>query len=164
MVCLAGAPSLCYAFRTGAGLISLEEGDDRHRPGVMVSMGYGAWESRFFYVARSFGPVLERSSLLTVAGLYPLPVSRYVQALTGMAVLNESTDITYTISDANFDKSDSRYNVGLLLGLRATAELTKTVFFQLGWDAAIFPAGIAGGLFLSTGRKQILFTGMGIRW
>lgn len=152
------------ALTTGFGLMALEEGDDRYRPGIMVQLSNGAFDTRIYYSSREFGPVFESSGLWSITGGFPVPISSWLFAHTGIAILQENTRIAYTLNDSSFDKSDTRYNLGMALGLRLKNQLTKDIHFEAGWDAFLFPAGVTGGILLSTGRKQIFYLGSGVRW
>lgn len=155
---------LALAFSTGVGLTAMEEGDDRYRPGVMVQFNSGSFDARLYYSSREFGPVFESTGLLSVTGGFPVPISSWLFAHTGIGILQEKTKIAYTLNDSSFDKSDVRYNLGMALGLRLKSHLTKDVHFEAGWDSFLFPAGVTGGILLSTGRKQIIFLGSGVQW
>lgn len=143
----------------------MEEGDNRLRPGVLASISHGTWDGRVYYCARSYGPVLEQLTLLALTGSFSLPSVSWLSARYGLGLLEEHTSIHYSNTmDQGKSRAESRYNLGVALGLRASFIISGDVYVEGGWDSYLFPAGLSGGLFLATGRKEVIYLGSGIRW
>lgn len=154
----------CFGVNSAVGLLLVEESDDRPRPGIMLQLGDKNYESRFFYYARTFGPVVEHSWLLTFANNFPLPIMKHLFGSMGFVLLQESTYISFASRDRDFNTREDRFNLGGYLGLHWTYQYWNRWFLQFGWDASLFPAGTTGGILLATGRKQLITFSTGYRW
>ena len=157
-------PERARGFEAGLGLIAMEEGDDRHHPGIFLRTSHDIYDGRLCYYSRRFGPVFQSVTLVAFAGSLPVPVLPWLTARAGVAVLRETTVITYKPIHDGFNRSERHYNAGLVLGLRASGHIGSYFYFEGGWDSHLFPAGLIGGLFLATGRKQVIYFGSGVRW
>lgn len=153
-----------HAVETGAGIVGIESGDDRHQPGVFGSINFSGYDARLYYCSQKFGPVFQSAALASFVRDISLPFTPWVVARTGFGVLEEFTRISFAAEQQGFDRSERRYNLGLALGLRVSGYVSSSVFIEGGWDSYLFPAGITGGLFLATGRKQMIYLGSGVRW
>lgn len=142
----------------GAGIAAVEESDDRQRPSYALHAGFHPfYYSRLFYYGRDFGPVEERTTLISFNRRLGLFRSNYLKAGIGGAILSERTTISYNKEeDKPFEKDENKFNAGLYTGIYWEMSLNKPYYLSAGWEAAIFPAGLNGGLLLATGRKQFL--------
>lgn len=152
------------AFDLGAGIAAAEEGDGRFRPATTLAYSPNqAYDGKFFYYGRTFGPVSESTGLLTVnQRAYPFGNPAIAIDL-GIAILNETTKVVFN-DEAYKDQSisESRWNGGLFTGFYWRIGTKSPFFVDFGWEAGIFPAGASGGLFLATGRKQFFSAQVGI--
>ncbi len=162
---LALISSRSFALEISGGISAAEEGDDRYRPALSVGVSpTPLWQMRGFYFGRSYGPVDEGTALVSVARKAAFFRSPYFSAAMGLAVLNESTTITYASDqDAAQNLAESRWNAGIFTGIYATLGSKGPLFVSTAWEAAIFPAGLSGGLFLANGRKQFFSAQLGFR-
>lgn len=157
-------PDAAQAWESAFGLVMIEESDDRIRPGLLLHLGLKGLESQVFYYGRSFGPVQESTGILSLARSFPVPKMRDFFAATGLALLREDVRIDFGESYQEFNRDEQGYNLGLFFGLRWVNHFWKKWFLQIAWSSAVFPAGLSGGLFLATGRKQLIFSSLGYRW
>lgn len=145
------------------GLSALEEGDDRYRPGFHIHFGWNAYSLRYFFFQQSFGPVRQRTHLLTGSRSFPIPGFEILSARFGLATLLENTRIRYASDiDQRFDRDQNPFNLGFLLGICWEYKNNGPLRLQAAWETALYPAGLIGGLLLSTGRKQMLSFSAGV--
>jgi hypothetical protein len=145
-----------------AGFSAIEEGDDRLRPGALVHVGVNdAYRGRLHVYGRDYGPVTERSYLVSGVRSFTPFKSQMLRAAFGVAILSEQTTVKYS-SDAVQDQnsSDNNLNLGGIfsIGLKFPS---GPLYFSADWDSHVFPAGV-GGIFLSSGRKQTISVAMGV--
>ena len=140
-------------------IAAVDESDDILKPGIGLKTYFNGFGGSVWGWGRDYGPVQQRSVLLTL-GKYWAPFS--FKNLTfggGVSVLSETTRLIFKdAKDENHE--DTFYNGGGFLGLRYSYSLSKMVV-DASWESGVFPAGIGGGLFLATGRKQIVSIGLG---
>ena len=140
-------------------IAAVDESDDILKPGIGLKSYFNGFGVNIWGWGRDYGPVQQRSMLLTL-GKYWSPYS--FKSLTfggGISVLSETTRLIY--KDAQEENhEDTFYNGGGFLGLRYSYNPSKVVI-DASWESGVFPAGIGGGLFLATGRKQIVSIGLG---
>ena len=157
--------SSSYAFTNGIGLSFMEENDNRFRPGMSADFDIKHFQGKFFYFARSFGPVFDQCAMISTSSKFALPMNKKIFASIGSVILQELTEIKYNDqTDKIFNQKDNKFNLGLFLGLNWSFEIWKDWHIGFSWDSAIFPAGIIGGILLSSGRKQVLSASMGYQW
>lgn len=141
-------------------LAAVGESDDILKPAIgLKSYFKNSFGVSFWGWGRDFGPVEERSMLLTV-GKYWTPFSfKSLMVGGGLTVLSETTRLVY--KDAKEEnQEDTFYNGGGFFGLRYSYDLSG-VILDASWESGIFPAGLNGGILLATGRKQIVSLGIG---
>lgn len=140
-----------------------EEGDDRLRPAAGF---HGSLDSTYFVRAwvygRSFGPVTEKTILGGASRRLPAFGIKELSVGVGFCAMVEKTDIEYSDAPADND-SESRYNLGAILGLHYLIEPIPGIFATAGWESYIFAAG-PGVIFLSTARKQMVSIGAGVKF
>ena len=152
------------ALELGLGLSAIEEGDDRLRPGVMLHTGYKRWMGRFFYYGRKFGPVTERTYLLSATrkfDLYRMFGINFLRAGIGAAIMDESIEISFAGDSKNSD-SEHNFNLGFNFGIYGNIPIPGPVFVRLSMETHLFLAGQAG-ILLANGRKQMITLASGIR-
>ena len=142
----------------------MEESDDRLRPGISASLGLSSVEASLYHYSRKFGPVDESTFLLALAHRFPLPVSANLTAAVGVAGLRESTTIEFSAKDADHNVDEDRDNLGGFLSLKYARQIYESWYWQFAWEAALFPAGVSGGILLATGRKQLMTLSAGYQW
>jgi hypothetical protein len=139
---------------------AVSESDDILKPAIGLK-GYfdGGFGVTFWGWGRDFGPVQERTMLLTV-GKYWSPFSfKNLMVGGGLTALSETTRLVY--KDAKEDnQNDTFYNGGGFFALRYSYSLSGLIL-DASWESGIFPAGFSGGLLLATGRKQVISLGIG---
>ena len=81
----------------------------------------------------------------------------------GIAPLLETTNLSFdTEADQAFNRDEHEWDFGVLFGVFWEYPSSSLVKLRLSWDAALYPAGINGGLFLATGRKNLLSLSVGL--
>lgn len=149
---------LAQAMDFAAGFAAMEEGDDRLRPAMSLHVGWPQdFESKAYYYGRTYGPVKEETILLTAVKSWGLFKSKFLTAHFGAAVMDERTELTFDGDHSEESESEDNLNAGAVFGI--AAQLPKSqgpLFLQVSWDSHVFAAGLAGGLFLSSGRKQAI--------
>jgi hypothetical protein len=157
--------STSRAIELGGGLSVVEEGDDRFRPALSLYGSNSFYFARAFYYGRSFGPVTENTILISVSRKMGLFRSKQFYAGLGFSLIQETTTVAYEASeDQGYNISDSKVNGGLFAGIYWQPLVGGNLTFNLGWESSLFPAGIGGGLFLSTGRKQNISSFVGMKF
>jgi hypothetical protein len=161
----AAAPAPAFAFEAAAGFTAVEEGDDRIRPGAALHVGINdAVTSRLYFYGRENGPVREETYLASVNRRWSLFKSDSVTANIGLAVMNERIKLDFDkAEDEAFNEDESNYNAGLAFGVAWSLPKTAgPLYMTVAWDSHLFPAGLNGLVFLSTGRKQTITVAMGV--
>lgn len=155
---LAGVEAKCADIAGGVSVI--EEGDDRPKVGGLLHVGITeAYRARLHFYGRDFGPVKERTFLLSgIRHVTPFKSPNFRVSL-GAAVMNERITITYP-TDSSANASENNVNVGGVFGLSWLIS-KGPLYFSVDWDAHVFPAG-AAGILLATGRKQTISMAMGV--
>lgn len=149
-------------FEIGAGPAVIEEGDDRFRPGAMAHIGFGHNVfGRFYGYGRKFGPVTERTWMVSLQKGFPMFGVSWIHLTLGATIMDEYTELKY--SDGEGNTSSHSYNLGFIGGVHFPIPAVSPIYFELGWDSHLFLAGPNGGLFLATGRKQAFSVGLGVR-
>lgn len=164
VISLAASP--VFAVEAAAGFAAVEEGDDQTRPAASLHMGWdGFYASRLYVWGRSYGPVTERTIILSSFRRFGLFGSKAISGSIGGAFLNEYTKVEYGDQsiDADFKAEEHNYNLGAQFGLSATLVNSGALHMSMNWDSHVFLAG-AGGLFLASGRKQALGVLLGINF
>ncbi len=147
--------------RLSLGLAALEEGDDRQRPALGLSADFkDLYTANAYYWGRDQGPFHERNVLVSAMRSFVLAEKLHLTGALGVGFLWETLKLTY--SDAPQDNDQElNYNLGLAVRFAWQYDIGPSFVF-LHWDSYIFPAGINGGLLLSTGRKQLIKAGIGV--
>ena len=146
----------------GAGPVAIDEGDDRLRPGAMAHIGFGNnLFGRFHGYGRKFGPVMERTWMLSLQKGFPMFGVNWIQMTLGGTLMDEYTELKYADGEGN--TSAHSYNLGFVGGVHFPILAVSPIYLELGWDSHLFLAGPNGGLLLATGRKQIFSLGLGVR-
>lgn len=163
--CKALTPSRALALELGIGTATVEEGDDRLRPAALIHAGFTPEiAGRAYVYGRNYGPVRETTIITTVARRWSLFKSNTLTAACGLALMDEQTKLSFSdpADKAANDKTENSYNAGLTYGIAwSLPKGSGPFYFSASWDSAIFPAGLQGMIFLSTGRKQTLSIIMG---
>lgn len=150
-----------WGFELAAGFALIEQGDDRGRPGLAVHGAFNEFYlGRGYYYGRDFGPIREDTYLLAFSRRFGLFKSNYISGHVGACAMNERITLRFRAEDstdagAGRNRSEDNYNVGGVFGI--TAALPKSaspLYAGISWDSHVFPAGLNGGLFLASGRKQ----------
>lgn len=153
------APGALAYIQIVPSIAAIDESDDILKPGIGLKSYFNGFGGSIWGWGRDYGPVQQRSMLLTL-GKYWSPFS--FKSLTfgcGISLLSETTRLVF--KDAQDENhQDTFYNGGGFLGVRYSYSLSKVVI-DASWESGVFPAGISGGLFLATGRKQIVSIGVG---
>lgn len=122
----------------------------------------GDYASKLFYASRTFGPVSERTLILSVIKHLAIFKSKILRADIGPVLMNEQFDIKFDqTADKGWNRSENNYNLGGVVGLNLGINSGKFLF-ETAWNSHLFPAGLAG-IFLASGRKQTLSVTMGMR-
>jgi hypothetical protein len=143
------------------GMAAIEGGDDRFQPaaGVGVTAPSGILGSGWIY-GRDYGPVKERSYLLSGAQPLNLFGTEKVTLMFGVSVLVERTTVDGAPGESG--SVDSSTNVGGLFGLRTAIYSWKKFAADATWESHIYPAG-SQILLLVTGRKQVISLNVGVQ-
>ncbi len=81
----------------------------------------------------------------------------------GIAPLLEKTSLSFDKeADQTFNRDEKEWDFGVLFGIFWEYPSSNLVKLRLGWDAALYPAGINGGVLLATGRKNLLSISVGL--
>ena len=146
----------------GIGIAVMEEGDDRQRGGWSLYAETPWFFAQGFFFKRSFGPITEDTALVAPSQQVGIPMLRELSLVFGGAALRERTQIDYKAQkDQSFNTVETRYNFGLWTGLRYLFRTSRKLTITGSWETALFPAGIVPGLFLATGRKQLITLAIG---
>jgi hypothetical protein len=162
---VATAAMPAYGFEAAAGFAAVEEGDDRVRPGAALHLGINDfYRGRVYYYGREFGPVTEKTYLVSFSRRWGLFRSNAFQASLGMAAMNESITLEFDGEDAVEDEDENNYNLGAAFGVSWALPVKATAPFYMSasWDSHVFPAGLDGGILLSSGRKQTISVILGM--
>lgn len=144
------------------GLAALEEGDDRQRPALALQAGLGEFYSvNGYYWGRDFGPFRERSYLLGGLRKFSIFPKVGISGAFGVGLLYETLELNFGDAPQDNDE-EANFNLGGAIRFGWEHDFGPT-FLLVHWDSYVFPAGLNGGLFLSTGRKQLLKAGIGFR-
>jgi hypothetical protein len=161
-------PASAAAFELAAGFALIEEGDDRTRPGIAVHAALtDFYMARAYYYGREFGPVREETYLLAAGRRFGLFKSNYVVANVGVCAMDERIKLSFDDTDNSAvgpsrDRTEENFNFGGTFGISAgLPKSASPLYVGVSWDSHVFPAGLAGGLFLSSGRKQTISILMG---
>ncbi len=162
-----------FAFDGGLGLAVAEEGDDQFRPAALLHLGWSPfYYSRVFYYGRTFGPITEQTYLASFSRRFGLFKSSGFEGAVGGCFLSEtitmrSTDdspnTSTTVTKASVDEREQNYNVGMTFGVFWIPSGFAPFYLNVGWESHVFLAGSAG-LFLSTGRKQMVSVTTGLKF
>jgi hypothetical protein len=141
------------ALELEAGFNATEEGDDRMRPGTTLHLGIDPTTfARAFLLGRTYGPVKEKTTALEIMRRFPVS-GAYLNGAFGLSFVQEQTEIAKV--DDREGLSQTYYNAGAAFGMYLELPPNSTFRCGLGWEAHLYPAGIAG-IFLATGRKQFI--------
>ncbi len=164
--------SSAFAFDLGLGIAAVEQGDDSQRPAVVINAGTNFYAVRAYAYGRDYGPVSERTYSLSLLRRFGILASKDIEATLGMVIMNEQISLNYTsdqeaVAEAAQKKAisstENNYNIGAAMGIYYRI-LRTPLDVSLGWEAHLFPAGVQGGILLSTGRKQYLSLSSGYTW
>jgi hypothetical protein len=157
----AAAPRL-MAWDMSLGMAALEEGDDRQRPAIALGMGFNdLYAAQAYYWGRELGPLKETSFLIGGFRRFPIFPKYHLTGGLGMGFMAETLSLEYSGFPEENDKEEN-YNLGAALRFAWEAEFGPLAL-MIRWDSFVFPAGLNGGLFLATGRKQLISAGVGVR-
>ncbi len=149
------SPSL-QAFELGLGFSAIEEGDDRFRPGILVDMSSGeVWRSRAYYYGRKYGPITERTMLISVyryLDIMRVFNTNFLRASVGGVVMNERTELDFKEDE---DEVENNFNLGATIGVHTYIKIGDSFFVQGSVESHLFLAGL-GGILLANGRKQMI--------
>lgn len=169
LLAMASPVSSALAFELAAGFAVVEEGDDRIRPGVSLHAAFNDfYMTRAYYYGREFGPVREETLLVSASRRFGILKNNLIVANLGACVMNERIALKFDATDATQtgvgrNRAEDNYNVGGVFGVALTLpKNTSPVYTSLTWDSHVFPAGLNGGLFLSSGRKQTIAIQLGV--
>jgi hypothetical protein len=76
-------------------------------------------------------------------------------ASVGAAILADQTSVDYGDATEGNDSS-TEFNVGAVFLLEYRYPLAGGLVTHINWQSHVFPAGLQGGIFLSSGRRQTL--------
>ena len=153
------------AVQLHSGVALMEEGDDRWRRGVNLSLRVRDYRVKGFLFRREFGPVKEQSILISAVRFYKLPYLGAHALSVGAVALEEATLVRYdSFTERSYDKDERRRNFGLSTGLHWGFDSGKHIKYRFDWESALFPAGLFPGLLLATGRKQTLSFTLGYQF
>ena len=145
----------------------VEQGDDHQRPAASLHIGVNDfYQGRVHLWGRDFGPVKERTYILTGSRRFGLFRSNTFTGNVGFALMDECTTIDFEGVDDDhdeFDKTEHNYNFGATFGISATLYDADPLYMSASWDSHVFPAG-QGFLVLVTARKQVLGVVMGVKF
>lgn len=157
--------STANAAEASVGFAAVEEGDERIRPGLALHLGWSEfYTSRLHYYGREFGPVREQTWLVSFNRRWGIFKSNTTTASIGLAAMDEHIRIHYAAAeDAAFNEDEHNYNAGLAFGVAwSLPKSAAPLNLSVSWDSYLFPAGLNGLIFLSTGRKQTISVTMGV--
>jgi hypothetical protein len=155
--------ALAVPIEVGVGPAAVEEGDDRLRPAAsLYASVMEAWVGRLYFYGREYGPVREETYLVTAARKFPIFKSPFFFVTAGLTLMDERTVIAYDKdADKHANENDDQYNVGAALGMGVSVP-KGPLHLAATWESHVFPAGVEGGIFLSSGRKQMLAVTVGV--
>jgi len=139
---------------------AVDESDDNLKPVIGLKSVLGAYSASLWYWGRKFGPVRESSFLVTGSKYFHPFRWKPVRTEVGLAGLSETTSLTYT-ELKNENASETFLNLGVYFGVSSSMQM-GLVDLSVSWQSALFPAGLSGGIFLATGRKQVLSLSAGV--
>lgn len=152
-------------FRVEAGVSAIEEGDDRYRGGLHVALGLGAYSADMYYFSLKFGKVKTTTQVFALSRSFQIPGIEFMalSGRVGLAPLLETTNLNFdSEADQFFNRDEHQWNFGVLFGVFWEYPNSSLVRLRLAWDAALYPAGINGGILLATGRKHLLSLSVGL--
>jgi hypothetical protein len=78
--------------------------------------------------------------------------------------MNERIELNFDkAEDADYNGDENNFNAGLAFGVAWSLPKTAApLYMTVAWDSHLFPAGLNGLVFLSTGRKQTITIAMGV--
>jgi len=156
-----------FAAEYGIGYGAIDQGDDRLEPAANVHAGLGNYVVNLYYYGREFGPIRQDTYLLGVAHRWPIFGGSGLSAHFGISLLDERIRIKYLAAQYKANNSvEDNFNVGVNFGV-AWAFLPKgiaPIWAQIAWDSHIYPAGLEGGILLSSGRKQVISLAVGVEF
>ncbi len=142
------------------GAAATEEGDDRQRPAVYIAGVFGdQYFAKSYLYGRTFNRVTEQTVTLSVGKRFGIFNANFLKAGLGVTASNDSTRIE--ASETEPAESENAGNFGALFNIHISPPLAQNMTLEAGWDTHLFAAG-AAGLFLATGRKQMLYLGAGM--
>lgn len=157
------------AYELAAGFALVEEGDDRVRPGLAVHAALNdMYLARGYYYGREFGPVREETYIIAAGRRFGIFKNNFFIANVGACVMNERITLKFDAGDATpsgvgQNRGEDNYNIGGVFGVALTLPKgLSPIYTSLTWDSHIFPAGLNGGMFLSSGRKQTIAIQLGV--
>ena len=81
----------------------------------------------------------------------------------GLATQFKSLKLRYNSeADKVFDDKEGRFNAGAMFGASWQIINKKYLYCELSWDSLLYPAGLIGGLLLSTGVHNIIGLSLGV--
>jgi hypothetical protein len=158
-----GLSQSAFAFELGLGMSAIEEGDDRLRPGILLhASAWDQYSSRLIYYGRKFGPVTERTLIISAyrhLDIFRMLNNRFLYGGLGLAFMNEQTVI-----DLPGDKdSENNPNLGFTFGLHGDIPIKGPIFIRASMESHMFLAGLAGVL-LANGRKNVVSITSGVKF
>ncbi len=150
------------AYSEVASLISfavVDESDSNLKPAVGLKVLFTGYNLSLWGWGRNFGPVEERSLLVSVGKAWNPFTTKLVSTIAGVSGLSETTRLKFKDFPQD-DENDTYYNGGVYFGLRCSNNFGP-VILDTTWESTLFPAGVTGGIFLAMARKQILSLGVG---
>jgi hypothetical protein len=150
------------AYSEVASLVSIaavDETDGNLKPALGVKMLVGSHNFSIWGWGRNFGPVEERSLLVSWGKVWTPFTTKIVSAMAGLSGLSETTRLKFKDYPQD-NQDDTFYNGGIFFGLRCAYNFGP-VIVDSTWESTLLPAGVTGGILLAMGRKQILSLGVG---
>lgn len=162
-VCWLMLSQRAYSFELGLGLSAIEEGDDRIRPGMLLhASALDVYSSRLFYYARKFGPVTERTAIVSAyrhIGIFRMLNNTFLYGGVGIAIMNEQT----VIDIPGDHVTENNPNLGFTFGLHGDLPIKGPVFIRASMESHLFLAGMAG-ILIANGRKNIISVTSGVKF
>ena len=150
--------SASQAFELGLGIGFLESGDDRWQPaGRLEFIADKGIRGDLTAHQMIFGPITQTTVIVSGGKEFKVFWPEHLRASVGGVYLQEITELEFGAGvDPAMDRHEVQHNLGAQFGLHLRNNFKGPVTFGFSWQSHVFLAGPAAGLFLATGRKQVL--------
>lgn len=155
--CVWTCPAQAFVLAVGAGIV--EQGDDRLEPAAAAILAVSeslaltaeAW-------GRSYGPVTQSTIMGSAVRSFAVGKSGLLSAHLGGTLMDEATTIKYSNpAYSGLNERKDAINLGANFGVSLNLPKSLSPLHgELSWDSHVFAAGGQGGLFLASGRKQVI--------